>query len=180
MSSSRDRGTKYLQAVFGVLFTNVLFGIGLFAPSLTIEPRFGGMTSFVKLFEPSYGQPVHISVVSGIVKLYQHGDILLSIILAAFSIFVPLWKLGVLAAAAWRSYNNSHFEADFRLIEILGKLSLIDVFVLALLAVSIKALPGGSEVEIRWGLYVYSLAGFLLYLLPAQIKKLKLLTVDAD
>ena len=137
---------------------SLLFALGLFAPSMTIVPRFGELTRAVKLFKPNFDQPKEVSIASGIYTLFRAREYAIGSVILLFSVLFPLWKLGVL----WGGVESLHRRADpakeLVFIEKLGKFSMLDVYVMALLVVCIKGLPGGTEVRLEWGLIAFSVS----------------------
>jgi paraquat-inducible protein A len=73
------------------------------------------------------------------------------VVVLLFSVVFPIWKLGVYFMATARRARGLDTGASVRWVNQLGKWSMLDVFVLAVLVVAIKGLPGGSRVAIEWG-----------------------------
>ena len=48
-----------------------------------------------------------------------------------------------------------------RVLGTLGKFSMADVFVVALVVVASKSFPGGTTVDLRWGIYAFAGAALL-------------------
>lgn len=79
------------------------------------------------------------TILSGVVALWRAGSLDLAIIVFVASILVPLFKIGALVlllvtaqrGSAWRRRERS---ALYRLIEFIGHWSMLDIFVVALLA----------------------------------------------
>jgi paraquat-inducible protein A len=115
---------------------------------MTIAPSFGNFTGVVRMLQPSFTQPTTFSVIGGIGSLLSEGKYGISLVLFVFSILFPVVKLSVI----WKVP---------KLLERLGKYSMIDVFVMALLILAIKGLPGGSQISLRWGLVVFGAAALL-------------------
>lgn len=130
-----------------------LLGVGIAAPCMTILPSFGNFTGIVKMMQPSFTEPTTFSVLGGLSSLVADGKYGISIVLFLFSILFPVVKLTVI----WMALVNliSHEGRVPKLLERLGKYSMIDVFVMALLILAIKGLPGGSQISLRWGLIVF-------------------------
>ena len=115
----------------------ILFPISWFAPLMRagILPLFG-------LSE--------ISVVSGLISLFE-TDILLALLVFLFAMVAPIAKtIGI---------SLIHFErlsADKKSIfEVMGKLAMADVFLIALYIVIVKGV-GLATVETAWGLYLFT------------------------
>jgi paraquat-inducible protein A len=90
------------------------------------------------------------TILSGIVYFWVTGDWLLAVIVFVASFVVPLFKLGALsllaAAAQWRAqWGRAERTLLYRLIELIGRWSMLDVFVVALLA-GLVQLQGFAEI----------------------------------
>lgn len=80
------------------------------------------------------------SIIDGVIILVEEGDILIAVILTVFSIVMPMVKIVVLLLL-WRrlqagSLTSSRLPALF---EAIGKWSMLDVFVVAVVIVVAKA-----------------------------------------
>jgi paraquat-inducible protein A len=97
------------------------------------------------------------SVVTGVTGLYNQRDYALAVLLCFFSIVFPLIKLMALAVIwAVRMPVNSR-EKLLHWLGILGKWSMLDVLVVAMLIVLVKIGPL-AKVEPETGVYVFALA----------------------
>ena len=134
-----------------LVVASVLLGAGLFAPCMTLQPSFGGADALVRLIKPDLVMPTTYSLVGGIGSLLTGGNFLIGVVVLLFSVVFPLWKLGVYWTALARIRRGLPTGAPVRLVHQLGKWSMLDVFVLAVLVVAVKGLPGGSRVLIEWG-----------------------------
>jgi paraquat-inducible protein A len=126
---------------------------------MTIAPSFGNFTGVVRMLQPSFTQPTTFSVIRGIGSLLSEGKYGISLVLFVFSILFPVVKLSVIWMVLYELI--SHEGKVPKLLERLGKYSMIDVFVMALLILAIKGLPGGSQISLRWGLVVFGAAALL-------------------
>jgi paraquat-inducible protein A len=97
------------------------------------------------------------SIIAGVRGLWDEGQFSLAIILFFFSIVFPLFKLAVLGVL-WVVRLSAH-KREFVLhwLGILGKWSMLDVFVVAILIVLVKLGPL-AKVEPQRGVYVFALA----------------------
>jgi len=97
-----------------------------------------------------------ISVLSGLVDLAQSGEWFLFIIIFLFTLVFPLVKLGVLTAA-WGIGPDDPSRADrmLRWASNLGKWSMLDVFVVAILVVALKS-ASLAEIELGPGIYLFT------------------------
>ncbi|NIA70472.1 paraquat-inducible protein A [Pelagibius litoralis] len=102
-----------------------------------------------------------VSIMTGAFRLLDSGDYVLFLVIVLFTVVLPVGKL-LLAYVAWSRLNveDPRVRRALGWIETLGRWSMLDVFVAALLVVVIK-LSLISDVEIHAGLYVFILAVIL-------------------
>jgi len=134
--------------------------IGLTAPLLTLEKMY--------FFENT------ISLLSTIKELFEQKEWFLFIIIGVFSLCVPLLKITSLLLILNLNYSKGSFlDKVLHLIEVIGKWSMLDVFVVALLLVSVK-LGALAKVEVHYGLYAFALSVLLTIGLSYWIHKLSI------
>ncbi len=99
-----------------------------------------------------------VSILDGTFRLLESGDVVLFVIVFLFTILFPAVKL-LIAAAVLHTIDRQGGRLHRLLgwIEALGRWSMLDVFVAALLVVVIK-LSMVSDVVIHAGLYVFAAA----------------------
>jgi paraquat-inducible protein A len=138
------------------LTSAVLFLVGIFAPSFTMIPKLGNgyFEWLVRRFVSSNLEPRSFSLVSGIIHLFRDGDLFVGGVILLFSVVFPAAKLATLGLG-FRADGNIA-ERHLALLEQLGKWSMLDVFVVAALVVCFKGFPGGSHVQVEWGIYVFA------------------------
>lgn len=96
-----------------------------------------------------------VSIMTGAWRLLESGDIALFAIIVLFTVVLPVAKLIVAWLAwAWLRVDDARVRRLLGWIEAIGRWSMLDVFVAALLVVVIK-LSLISDVEIHAGLYVF-------------------------
>lgn len=87
------------------------------------------------------------TIMSGVIYFWKSGDYFVSTVIFAASIFIPMLKLvilGILMLAVYlQSNKHLHFSPEncarmYRVVEFIGRWSMIDVFVVALLAALIQ------------------------------------------
>ncbi len=100
------------------------------------------------------------SVLEGIADLARSGEVLLALIVLAFSVVFPIVKLGVLGLVLFRPVQEQRRARLLRALERLGRWSMLDVFVIAILIGSVH-LGMLSEAHAERGIYVFA-AGILL------------------
>ncbi len=135
-----------------------LFIIGFFAPLITVK-RFLFFTNRISLF-------------SGLVHLFQERRYGLFGIIMAFSVLLPLVKIGVLYSvcrgAVWTRPN---VRTTLHWLALVGKWAMLDVFIVALLVVIIRV-RGLADVEVHYGLYVFAASVMLLNLTAFRLDAL--------
>ncbi|WP_126456087.1 paraquat-inducible protein A [Sulfuriflexus mobilis] len=155
ISTQFPRQARWLRWLIGL---NLLcLAVGLFAPMLTIE-------KFIVL-ENTF------SVVSGVFELLREGQWLLFLLLATFSIILPLMKIVVLYRLVAGSATDSNSQRHLRYMHDYGKWSMLDVFVVAILIVALK-LGYLFAVQVHIGLYAFALAVLLTMYITARVIKL--------
>ncbi|OFE13006.1 hypothetical protein PHACT_07525 [Pseudohongiella acticola] len=98
------------------------------------------------------------SLFSGVLYLLIEGEILLFVAVFSFSIVLPLYKLYLIKCVIDGSLNNS--ERRMLLIQrlaIVGKWSMADVFVVSIIAATVK-LGMFASITVHFGLYVFGIA----------------------
>ena len=116
----------------------VLFPVAWFAPLL----RAGIALPLFGLSE--------ISVISGLQSLWQ-SDVALALLVTFLAVFAPYMKTIGLALIHFGQMRRRMLPV----LEILGKLAMADVFLIALYVVVVKGI-GMARVEIAWGLYLFT------------------------
>lgn len=104
--------------------------------------------------------PREHSVLGAILKLFTRGHAGIGLLLLIFSVLFPIAKLVLLRAALADARSGKTSRVD-RVAAALGKYSMVDVFVIALLVVASQSFPGGTTIEVRWGAYAFAGAALL-------------------
>jgi uncharacterized paraquat-inducible protein A len=115
----------------------VLFPLSWFAPLMR-----AGLLPIFGLSE--------ISVISGLVELFQ-SDLFLAILVLVFALIAPMTKTIGLALIHFDRMSDGAKP----LFELMGKLAMADVFLIALYIVIVKGV-GLATVETAWGLYLFT------------------------
>src|SRR4051812_29868765 len=139
-----------------IALSGVLLGAGLAGPCMAVLPAFGGYEGWVRLLKPSLARPTQYSVLGGITALVHNGSVALGMLLLAFSVVFPTLKLAVMAAATSALAQGRSSGTLMRLAHHAGKFSMLDVFVVGLIVLAIKGLPGGSRVILGWGVAAFA------------------------
>jgi paraquat-inducible protein A len=158
VSIASDHPVEARTLRFILVITSILLGVGLVAPIITLH-------KFV-LIDNTF------SVLSGVIALLREGQIFLFIVIAGFSVVLPLLKIGILIKLLRvdKKHTNS-LDGVLRWMHLYGKWSMLDVFVVAVLVVSVK-LGAIASVEIRYGLYAFALAVLLTMYVTARVVSL--------
>jgi paraquat-inducible protein A len=89
------------------------------------------------------------SILSGIIELFQHGNYFVGIVVFVFSILFPLTKIVLLLELSMLElFHRRHKAFTLRMMEHLGKWSMMDVMLLAFLVMAVKL---GEMVEFHFG-----------------------------
>lgn len=131
--------------------TLIVFVISLFSPLFTLEKLI--------FFENT------VSLLSALLGLIDKGHWLLFFIIFVFSILFPLFKLSVILYL-WNSHASALVQKLLKWIHQFGKWSMLDVFVVALMVVSVK-LDYVADMRIHYGLYLFLSAVILSMLISA-------------
>ena len=121
---------------------------------MTVTPQMGEYTGLGKWLG-MVEAPKTYSIVSGVAALFENNPALGAVVFL-FSILFPLAKLILLRAALKKPRPHRA-----RLVAGLSKYSMVDVFVIALLIVASKSLPGGTTIAVRWGAFAFGAAALM-------------------
>lgn len=110
------------------------------------------------------------SLVSGLGELLSHGQIFLFVIIFAFSILFPVAKMFLLGYIAFHDTDDTTLERRLKWLSTFGKWSMLDVFVIALLVVSLK-LGDMVNVKIHSGIYFFAVSVILTMILTQILHK---------
>jgi len=144
MSLWKETGGPKLPVAL-LLLAGVTLAAGLSLPVVTLRSG---------LVHDSYSVP------GGIADLARSGEVALALVVLAFSVVFPIVKLGVLAHVLFRPVSEERRAWLVRALELLGRWSMLDVFVIAILIGSVH-LGILSEAYAERGIYVFA-AGILL------------------
>lgn len=135
-----------------------MLGVGLVAPIITLK-------KFV-LIENTF------SVLGGVIELFTEGQVFLFIVIAGFSVVLPLLKISILnKLLSVKEYNTKYLDKYLYWMHLYGRWSMLDVFVVAVLVVAVK-LGVIASVEMRFGLYAFAAAVVLTMYVTARVVSL--------
>jgi len=98
------------------------------------------------------------SLASGIFHLLMQGEPLLFAVVFSFSILMPAWKMVLLYRLLHaRDRDTARCQRQLHVLSFLGKWSMLDVFVVAILVVTVK-LGAIANITVHFGIYLFTLA----------------------
>jgi paraquat-inducible protein A len=102
----------------------------------------------------------------------MQGEPLLFIIVFSFSILMPVWKMYLLYRLLHaKDGDNTQRYRQLHVLSFLGKWSMLDVFVVAILVVTVK-LGAIASITVHFGIYLFTLAVLASMLLTHKIAAL--------
>lgn len=113
----------------------------------------------------------YYSIVTGAISLLENGHPLLAIILFAFSVVFPNAKLVGLLGVWFVPLEEARRARIIRWVDILGRWSMLDVFVVAVMIVLTQS-KSFLDAEARAGLYVFSAAVALSMVMTLEMERL--------
>ena len=132
--------------------------VGVSAPLLTLEKLY--------FFENT------VSLFSTVMELFTQQEWFLFFVIAIFSLCIPIIKIVSLILIINVSYTKGSFlDKALHIIEVIGKWSMLDVCVVALLLVSLK-LGVLAKVDVHYGLYAFAASVLLTIFLSFWISSL--------
>lgn len=154
--------------------SSILLGLGLVAPCMTVEPSMGQQwDSWLRLLDPSQLEPTTYSILGGIFELMRTDSLGLGLVLLAFSVAFPAFKLATLWWAVSVLKQGQPGGAALWITHHGGKFSMLDVMVIAVFIVAIKGLPGETQVTIGWGLFAFAGAVVLSIVASLMVQRLE-------
>ena len=156
-------------AVLNWLCHGVL-AVGLMAPCMTFVARLGDSTDLAQAVG-LIPEPTSYSVLSGILALFEDGDLLIGLVLLTFSVLFPVAKLVVVRLALQGIGRGAVPRRVLAAMATISKYSMVDVFAIALLVVASKTMAGGSHIDMEWGTIAFATAALLSMYLTSAVKK---------
>lgn len=147
-----------------------VLAVGLVAPTMTFVSRMGEATDVARA-AGLIPDPKTYSVLSGILALFEDGDVGIGCALLAFSVLFPVAKLIAVRLTLQGATRRAVPPRVLKAVAVLSKYSMVDVFVIALLVVASKTMPGGSRIELEWGLFAFGAAALLSMGLTSAVRK---------
>ncbi|MCY2984925.1 MAG: paraquat-inducible protein A [Planctomycetota bacterium] len=120
----KNRKRSQARAAAAAVAAMVLFPAAVMLPILEVE---------------QLGHHHKSSILGGIMELYKTGSILVATVILLFSVVFPLFKILALVELSWLCLmRQRHRTWTYRFMEQIGKWSMMDVMLLALLVMLIK------------------------------------------
>ncbi len=136
---------RRFDIVLLILASAVLLLVGLKLPVLTVRKLWEGNT---------------FSIVSGIQNLWKEKNEALAMIVLFFSVIFPVVKLVTLLAVWFVKLTESQRKRILEVLSALGKWSMLDVFVIAIIIVTVK-LGALASAKAEQGIYYFAVSIFL-------------------
>lgn len=111
------------------------------------------------------------SLLQIVVGLWQEGSVLLSLIVAAFSVVFPALKLLVITVEALAAQSGGTGSAAFRHMKMIGRWSMIDVLLVALVIFAAKT-SGLASAITQPGLWFFAYAVLASALAARQVGRI--------
>jgi len=140
-----------------LVLASVLLALGLYLPLIHLEKML--------FWENSY------SVVTGVFGLAEDGQYVLATVVFFWSVVFPIAKLALLYWLWFGRTDKAQRATVLTWLDKLGKWSMLDVYIVAVLIVAVKLGPL-AEVTVEPGLYVFGAAVLLSMLVGARVAKL--------
>ena len=140
-----------------LVLASVLLALGLYLPLMHLEKML--------FWENSY------SVVTGVFGLAEDGQYVLATVVFFWSVVFPIAKLALLYWLWFGRTDRDQRATVLTWLDKLGKWSMLDVYIVAVLIVAVKLGPL-AEVTVEPGLYVFGAAVVLSMLVGARIARL--------
>ena len=111
------------------------------------------------------------SMIRGITVLLNEGDIFIAFILIIFSLVGPMYKYYICwQLLGLKSQSNDRYDGLVNRLNKVGKWAMADVFVIAILASTVK-LGALASINIHYGLIAFALSVILALVLSSYLTK---------
>jgi len=136
----------------------------------------GTLEKVAKAMSPEDFKEYSYTLFQSITELLHQPDWWVAIVIIIFSVCFPIAKLALLVwIISCKACDERVYMTLVKHLGWLGKWSMLDVFVLAMLVVTVRKLPGGSHLELQYGAYAFGisvlLAGVCSQLLQWDIRR---------
>jgi len=162
------KGSSLSMARFSLAVACFCFGLALGLPVFSLTPGVGELTGWLRLLKPDQMATTTQSLLGGIRLLWVDGNPFLACILITFCLILPISKFLILWGEAYGMPLSGSIWGRF--CRATAPYAMVEVFVLALLVMVVKGLPGGSLIVIQTGAWCFT-GSVLLSLFAAQLLK---------
>jgi uncharacterized paraquat-inducible protein A len=160
---SRHKITSVLIAV-----SCLSFGSALFAPLFSVYPSAGKWTELVAVLDKAVLESKTYTLPSGIAELWRGGEYFLAILIGCLSLVLPVAKLCV---QWWEAAALGKPPASvMRLFRASAAYAMVEVFLVALVVIVTKGMPGGSHIQLHAGMWLFT-ASVVLSLVVSRLEK---------
>ena len=102
-----------------------------------------------------------VSVYRGLIVLWHAGELFLFLILFVFTILFPFVKINsMLGLWLWPQLGREQAQRMYHFVSNLGKWSMLDVFVLAILVLTVKS-SGVANIQVGTGFFLFFISVML-------------------
>lgn len=155
--SLRQRFPKHIEIPLLIILSAIFLGAGLCLPLMNVEKMIFWKNQY--------------SVITGITGLFEDGEYFLSAILFFFCLVFPILKI-IFLGVVWLFKLEDHARSKIlKWLTFLGKWSMLDVFVVAILIVAVKLGPVAS-VKPQVGVYIFCAAILLSISTTAWVERI--------
>lgn len=155
--SLQEENPKYYFIPLLLVLAGASLGFGLFLPVITLKELVFWQHTF--------------SVVTGIESLFMEGHYILAAIIFLFSIIFPVFKLVILFAVWFIKLSNEQRISFIHLLNVTGKWSMLDVFVVAVTIVIAKISNFASATP-EVGIYFFAFSIILAMAVTFMVERL--------
>lgn len=111
-----------------------------------------------------FGAAYSSTIIGGVISFMRSGDIPIAVVIFTASVLVPIGKMVALTWLCWWAYRPQRGDARvgarlYRVVDFIGRWSMVDVFVVAILVALIRA---GSLMSISPGPAALAFAGMVI------------------
>jgi paraquat-inducible protein A len=129
-STLHMRKPKSLEYTWALLLTAVI----LYIPA----------NAYPMMITTSLGQTHASTIIGGMLELWQHGSEPIAVVIFVASVLVPIIKVLILVLLSWLAQHPGPLNAQqktrlYRLTELIGRWSMVDVFVVAIMVALIQS-----------------------------------------
>lgn len=135
----------------------LLFSLGISLPMLTISKLIIIRDSF--------------SILTGLFDLLEGGQIIIFLIVASFSVVLPVLKISTLYLLLSKKTSRDKHNKILHAMHEYGRWAMLDVMIVALLVVTVK-LGAIANIQVHSGFYVFASGTILLMIVTGKVSKL--------